>query len=151
MKMYLRSDYKVHVSDSSEVADHCSSWALIDHSKTELQSTCNHDHNFRCPRCQQIEQVLSDIQNLVNVADFSSVANKDEAQFLTAKGIESIQAWKQHQLRTVHQDQARTETWNNLKDTEIFIVLDYAMKWLPTAGRESQQGWFGRSHPETIH
>ncbi len=151
VKMYLRSDYKVHVNDASEVSDHCSTWALSDHSNTELQSTCNHNHNFQCPRCEQIEQVISDIRDFVNMAQFSSVANKDEATFLTDKAVESIQAWKQHQLRTVHQDQARTETWDNLKDTEIFIILDYAMKWLPTAGRESQQGWFGTFRPATRH
>jgi len=44
----------------------------------------------------------------------------------------------------VHQDLSRTDLLRNLKSDEIFIQMDWAMKFLPVSGREDQSSWFGK-------
>ncbi len=145
-KMYLRGDYRAHVMQLSNVADHCKQWALSDDKKGEFQQNDNHDHNLKCPRCETVKEVLSEVEAFVNNLAISSPTDhrKDEALFLIQKAMQNVFAWKQHQLRTVHQDTSRTDIWNNLKENEIFVIVDFAMKWLPEKGRESQQMWFGK-------
>ena len=58
--------------------------------------------------------------------------------------VELINAWKKHLLRTVHQDEARHYVLNELDETSVFLVSDWAMKWLPTRYRESQRDFFGK-------
>ncbi len=144
-KTYLRSDYKVHISESSRVADHCARWALSDPKKQEFQATCTHEHNLQCPRCQNIQHVLSEIDHFVKTTEFSNPGQKDEVAFIFEKAAENMYQWKGHQLRTVHQDSTCSDIWERLQENEVYIVIDYAMKWLPTAGREPQTAWFGRS------
>ncbi len=93
-----------------------------------------------------MNDVLSDFQNFVDSPEtkFPSDSKKDEASFVIENAIKHLLAWKQHQIRTIHQDTARSDIWEHLKDNEVFIILDFAMKWLPTKGRESQQMWFGK-------
>ncbi len=147
-KMYLRADYKAHLTEKTRIADHCMRWALSD-KKKEFQHEGegrDHIHDLRCPRCAAIHDVLSELQNFVDDSNtnFQSDAIEDGASFLVQKAIENVFAWKQHQLRSIHQDTGRTAAWANLKENEVFIVLDFAMKWLPAHGRESQQMWFGK-------
>ncbi len=148
-KMYLRADYKAHLVENSKIADHCMQWALSDHNKKAFRHQSEgrvHDHDQKCPRCAALQDVLSDLQDFVDDSNthFQSDTKKDAASFLVQKAIGNVFAWKQHQLRTVHQDTSRTAVWANLKENEVFIILDFAMKWLPAHGRESQQMWFGK-------
>ncbi len=143
-KTYFRSDYKAHISESSRVADHCPTWALSDPDKQEFQGTCTHQHNLRCPRCDNAEHVLLELQHFVETANFSNPGQKDEASFIVEKAAENMHQWKGHQLRAIHQDSTRSDIWKRLQENEVYIVIDYAMKWLPTAGREPQTAWFGR-------
>ncbi len=117
---------------------------MSDPQKAELQSGCNHEHDLKCPRCEKIEDTLSEIQQFIETTPFGTDQKSDEANYLFEKASESVHLWKQHQLRTIHQDITRSDIWEQLLDDEIYVVIDYAMKWLPTAGRESQQSWFGK-------
>lgn len=56
----------------------------------------------------------------------------------------TIQNWKRHQLRSVQQDRARDYVLEQLDDCSVFIVMDWAMKWLETKYREKQSDWFGK-------
>ncbi|XP_067034580.1 uncharacterized protein [Acropora muricata] len=53
-KRYLKSDYKVHISKSASVADHCTSYALSDPNESVYQSPCDHQHNEECDRCEMV-------------------------------------------------------------------------------------------------
>ena len=55
-----------------------------------------------------------------------------------------IDDWKKHLLRTIHQDFARTHVLALLDHKSVFLVADWAMKWLPTRYRESQRDFFGK-------
>lgn len=55
-----------------------------------------------------------------------------------------IESWKMHLLRTVHQDLSRHHVLQLLDVSSIFLVADWAMKWLPVRYRESQRDFFGK-------
>ncbi|CAF3350206.1 unnamed protein product [Rotaria sp. Silwood2] len=45
-RFYLKSDYKVHVARSSNIADHCCVYALSDPVGRNLAQNCNNDHQL---------------------------------------------------------------------------------------------------------
>jgi hypothetical protein len=55
-----------------------------------------------------------------------------------------IREWKKHQMRSVHQETARTYVLQQLDDQSLFIYIDWAMKFLPLKYREAQRDWFGK-------
>ncbi len=61
-----------------------------------------------------------------------------------SRNSELIQNWKKHQLRSVHQDRARDYVLEQLDDSSVFIVMDWAMKWIECKYREKQSDWFGK-------
>jgi hypothetical protein len=62
---------------------------------------------------------------------------RDRLLFRVRQQVRCIEEWKAHQLRTVHQDQARTFVLRNLDDETVMVHIDWAMKWLPVKYRES--------------
>lgn len=62
------------------------------------------------------------------------------------KGVRALQESKKYVLRTVnlnHND-ARKDILENLKDHEILLERDWAMKFILMQYRESQSNWFGK-------
>ncbi|CAF4148956.1 unnamed protein product [Adineta steineri] len=57
---------------------------------------------------------------------------------------ESIEAWKAHSLRSINQDLCRENLLDKLSNGEIYINLDWAMKFLPCKSREPQSEFFGK-------
>jgi hypothetical protein len=57
---------------------------------------------------------------------------------------ELILNWKRHQLRSVHQDHARQHALEQLDDSSVYIIMDWAMKWIEVKYREKQSDWFGK-------
>lgn len=80
----------------------------------------------------------------MDVANFESEDDKDEAVFLVQKASEAIAAWKAHQLRSINQDRARLEVLEFLDPTCVLIVQDFAMKFIPVQYREAQSDFFGK-------
>ena len=60
-KNYLKTDYKLHVSRVEPCADHCSVYALST-SESEYLGKCEHEHNVSCDRCEELRNVLVDLQ-----------------------------------------------------------------------------------------
>ena len=58
--------------------------------------------------------------------------------------IQSIYAWKRHLLRAVPQDRARQDVLDALDSSKVFIMQDFAMKFLPRCFKETQMEWFGK-------
>jgi len=46
----------------------------------------------------------------------------DEFTFLVGKAIEAVKCWKAHQLRVVHQDQARLDVIDKLCESKVVIT-----------------------------
>lgn len=62
------------------------------------------------------------------------------------KGVRALQESKKYVLRTVNLNvnDARKDILENLKDHEILLERDWAMKFIPMQYRESQSNWFGK-------
>ncbi|XP_068728060.1 uncharacterized protein [Montipora capricornis] len=143
-KLYLKSDFKVHVCSSSEIASHCSVFALSDSTSPDLQQQCSHKHEECCEQCEILHSTLQNISSAVERASFATQDDKEEALFLVNASVLAIQSWKCHLLRSAHQDQARLDAIDALDQETVFIVNDWAMKFLPHRYRESQADWFGK-------
>ena len=68
----------------------------------------------------------------------------DELTFTTEQARRDINAWKAHLLRAVNQDEARLNVIQSLDENSVFLVQDWAMKFLPRKYRESQSDWFAK-------
>ncbi|XP_078365981.1 uncharacterized protein LOC144650200 [Oculina patagonica] len=143
-KLYLKCDFKVHISDSSPVAEHCSSFSLSDSSDPNLRLFCNHSHDEKCDQCATLAITLEDIEKLSLETAFSNEDDRDEGLFLCQNAKLAIQSWKCHLMRTVRQDQARLDVLALLDESTVLVVNDWAMKFLPQKYRESQSDWFGK-------
>lgn len=66
-KVYLKTDFKLHVQIEDPCADHCIKYALSDGSSPHLQDQCQHScHSVVCDRCSlfpnavlQLKQILA--------------------------------------------------------------------------------------------
>ena len=56
----------------------------------------------------------------------------------------STEDWKSHVLRSVHQDAAKSEIVDSLRPSQVLLIIDWAMKFIPTSFRETQRDWFGK-------
>jgi hypothetical protein len=69
---------------------------------------------------------------------------RQRLRYRLEQNIQLIIEWKKHLLRTVHQDAARKYVLDQLDETSVFLVADWAMKWLPTRYREPMREFFGK-------
>lgn len=144
-KRYLKSDCKVHVSQSSSVPDHCRPFTLSDPKDPAYQSVCEHDHNDACDRCDLLSETLLQIETgLAAQTENLSSVEKEDLLFRVKQAKKAIWAWMSHLLRSVKQDSTRVELLEQLDETSVLLVQDWAMKYLPRKYRESQTDWFGK-------
>ena len=132
---------QVHITDSSPVAEHCSTYSLSDPSDADHRQLCAHIHDQKCDQCTGLSSALSDIEKLLREIPFRSEDDRDEAFYLYQSASLAIQAWRCHQLRTVRQDQARLDALDLLDERTVLLVNDWAMKFIPQKYRESQADW----------
>lgn len=74
----------------------------------------------------------------------NSNEKREELQHDLDAAIPQLEEWKSHIVRSVHQDAAKTAAVDTLSQTEALIIMDWAMKFLPTSFRENQRDWFGK-------
>ena len=139
---------KVHVSKESTVPDHCRKYALplSDSKDKDFQTRCDHNHFDICDRCESLSLVLKEIDGALAKMPENHVLvdTKEEMEFTVKKAKKQILAWKAHLLRSINQDEARLDTIEALNETSVFLVQDWAMKFIPRKFRESQKDWFGK-------
>ena len=63
-KAYLKTDYKLHVTE----ADHCQAYVLSSDEKDFLV-TWTHQHNIICERCEDTKSVLKEISSVLATGD----------------------------------------------------------------------------------
>ena len=131
------------MSKESKVPDHCKLYALSDPRDKDFQSVCEHEHSDTCDRCQSLTSVLEEIDRAVQeITENSAGADiKEELTFLVIQAKKNILAWKAHLLRSINQDEARLDILDALDEMSVYLVQDWAMKFLPRKYRESRRDW----------
>lgn len=74
----------------------------------------------------------------------SNNEKREELEHDLQAEIPKLEEWKSHIIRSVHQDAAKTAAVDALSETEALLIMDWAMKFLPTSYRETQHDWFGK-------
>lgn len=135
--------FQVHVSSSSNVADHCINYALSDPSEKAHAVQCDHTHDEFCASCEQLKSVINDLQSFLGCVELSDEDHYD-LLYTYEQAVKAIIAWKAHQLRSFQQDKARIDVLDCLDETTVLITQDWAMKFLPQKYRETQADWFAK-------
>jgi hypothetical protein len=141
--MILYITFKVHVSKSSSVADHCRTYALSYPNDKDFYAACDHKHDDICDRSFHLASVIRDIEKGLEEAD-CTIDTREDLTFVISQAKKNINAWKSHLLRSINQDECRLDILKGLDNSSVLLVLDWAMKYLPRKFRESQSDWFGK-------
>ena len=89
------------------MADHCLAFALSDPSNDTFEKKCDHNHAEIFAECHKLGESLATIETAC--AELQSKEERDDTTCLVLKAKKDILAWKVHQLRTVNQDQAKSD------------------------------------------
>ena len=158
-EQYLGTDFKVHLKEQSNVADHCLMYALSDPNDPDFQAKPGvfgnklHSHNFLCPRCQFVNSTFEEIRNLIvsyrkiRECDKKKDKNKklveleeiDDKMADYEDAIEKITEMKRHYVRAARSQQARRDIFKNLKSGIAHITIDWAQKQDPLYFTETQR------------
>ena len=101
--------------------------------------------SIRCGDCHLLDETLGKIVLLLDKK--KKDIDCDQYALLTEdlkRNSECIFNWKCHQLRSVHQDLARDYILEQLDDSNVFIVTDWAMKWVEAKYREKLSEWYDK-------
>ena len=69
---------------------------------------------------------------------------REEFFFASHQCKQNILAWKARLLRSINQDGVRLDDLENLYETSVLLIEDWAMKFLLRKYLESQTDWFGK-------
>ena len=100
--------------------------------------------SFRCVDCSNLRETMIQIRSAIKENTNIAADVRDRLLYRVNHNIQLIDDWKKHLLRTVHQDTARKHTLDLLDGSSVFLMADWAMKWLPTRYREPQREFFGK-------
>jgi hypothetical protein len=73
----------MHVSNQSEIADHCCGFALSVGTSDDFAVTCEHLHNKSCSNCDSLQMVVKSIEDALesDKIQFESEDQKDEVRY----------------------------------------------------------------------
>ena len=69
-------------------------------------------------------------------------SDRDELQYDISSAKESIEKWKAHIVRSVQQDLCKSTLMDTLQGNQAMVTMDWAMKFIPTKYRETQEEWY---------
>lgn len=86
--------------------------------------------------------VVHALQNtfLYWIISYYSKDEQEEIAHEVEKAIKKIRGWKAYLMRTTHQEPATSTVLEKLSSSQVFIIMDWAMKFLPVCFGE----WFGK-------
>ena len=136
----------VHCKEKSPCPDHCRHFALSDPTDKLLQGSCNQEHLLFCERFEDLKQVVSDIEEAIqiNSSKFFSCEQRHKLLYDFNCAKENIFKWKCHVLRSCNQETAKQKVLSSLDESSALIVIDWAMKFLHSRHREKQSDWYGK-------
>ena len=145
-KLYLKTTYRDHCQEESACPDHCRVFALSDVKDADYQTLCNHEHDHACRDCDSLKEVIQEIQR--SISEHSSKINdkekEDDLRYEADIAEVKIKEWKAHIMRAQNQEQCKQNILLSLQQNEVFVILDWAMKFTQMKFREKQSEWFGK-------
>ena len=145
-KLYLKTTYRDHCQEESACPDHCRVFALSDANDADYQTLCNHEHDHACRDCDSLKEVIQEIQR--SISEYSSKINdkekEDDLRYEADIAEVKIKEWKAHIMRAQNQEQSKRNILLSLQQNEVFVILDWAMKFTQMKFREKQSEWFGK-------
>jgi hypothetical protein len=122
---YLKLDYRTHISNSSRIADHCSTFGLSDANCSAWRKKCDHPHDeeyvhcksaylssslayFRCDACLRLRETFAHLFSIIEENRNITNDMRRRLRYRLEQNIQLIVDWKKHLLRTVHQDVAQS-------------------------------------------
>lgn len=141
---FLNVEYRGRIREGSTVADISSTYALSDPQNPEF-STALLIPTTQCSECRLLAETINDIAVSVQKANYRDRREKAEANYLVGNAKKNIGNWKAHIVRTYQQNLGRERVMKNLQKHQTIIWIDWAMRWIPERGRESQAEFFGKA------
>ena len=92
-----------------------------------------------CEHCNLIRSTLTEIYHAIE-----ELPEKESFQYDYENCQYSINKWKAHILKTVVQAKAKSDIINNISNDSVYIIMDWAMKFLPQLYHETQSEFFGK-------
>jgi 6-phosphogluconate dehydrogenase len=139
---YLKNNYKMHVQNNSEIGDHCATFALSDPLNPNWAIKCDHSHELECNQCLVLKNLLKELRSDLERCNMNDSLR---ARYLYRVDYNEhlILDWKAHLMRSIQQDFAKIDILESLQSDSVFMLMDWAMKWLPMKYREAQRDFFG--------
>jgi hypothetical protein len=99
-----------------------------------------------CENCDNLKSTLQDIQEkILDIQHFSATKDaKEELLHDFEEAFNCIHKWKSHIIRSINQDRAKQQVLDNLDESSVLIIIDWAMKFEQKRFREKQSDWYGK-------
>ena len=142
-KRYLRTNYRVHCNPEEALCpDHCRKFALSDEQDPDFQEKCSHQHTENCNECQNLRNVLDEVEDKVRGPFWIpySSEHRDDLLYDYKLAQTDIFEWKAHIVRSVNQEAAKQDQLKTISTNQncALVIMDWAMKFLRLKYREKQ-------------
>ena len=99
---------------------------------------------IKCDSCEELKTVLQSVEGKINELSSSMYSKEQHDNLLYdfGKSVNFINEWKCLILRCENQEIAKQSFIQNLTEDSVFIVMDWAMKFLQRRFREKQCDWY---------
>ncbi|CAH3111947.1 unnamed protein product [Pocillopora meandrina] len=111
------------IKQQLQVPDHCRIYAPNDPSNAEFRGSCDHLHNESCEQCYDLQEVLRTIKDECSSA-LSSAEDQADMLHTIKQARDDIISWKAHQLRSVHQAEAKHSVLAKLDSRSVLCAQD---------------------------
>jgi hypothetical protein len=132
-KRYFKTSYVTHCQEAdSTCADHCRMFALSDPLDIDFQENCSHSHCSSCTSCKNLKETLDNINKVIKSLSTNMYSKEQQEDLLYdySNARAQVEQWKAHILRSQNQDKAKHNVVDELDNNSVFIVCDWAMKFL---------------------
>ena len=87
---------------------------------------------IKCDSCEELKTVLQSVEEKINELCSSMYSKEphDDLLYDFGKSVNFINEWKCHTLRCENQEIAKQSFIQNLTEDSVFIVMNWAMKFL---------------------
>ena len=149
---YLLGFFAYNLSTNSSCLSHCVNFACSDGKNKKQQMGCDEEsldffgkHPEDCDYCNLFYAAFDQLEKLFDGAkeNFSPKGIEQKLDIME-KGKESIIAYKKQVFRHYVSSGTWAKYYRHRKKNQVYVVMDFAMKWLEKVGRETQPEWFAK-------